>query len=806
MYKLITIAIINVCCLQILCSQAVLVSDAITLEPLPAVLISTRALSFTGLTDASGRVDLPRFKDTDSLVFQRISYKTLTLSYRQLRQQEFRVFLREDPLTLSGITVTASRWQQDKRELPLRISTIRARDILLQQPQTAADMLGISGEVFIQKSQLGGGSPMIRGFAANRVLLSVDGIRMNSAIFRSGNVHNVISLDPFIIENTEVAFGPGSTMYGSDAIGGVMNFSTRQPVFASNNRPRHTDIRAAFRFASANTEKTAHLSLNLGWKKIALLSSASFNDFNHLRMGKHGPTEYLRPSYMIRIHDRDSLLINPNPRLQIPTGYHHLHLMQKIRYAPNEKTDLQYSLLFSQTGDLPRYDRLLRPRGDGLRSAEWYYGPQQWMMATLSATFKSESPLFQQASIKAAHQFFGESRIERHVNNLIRQSRLEQVNVRSLNADFTKTWQQNRYRLFYGTELMVNKVRANGNDTHIDTGNSIPAAPRYPDGARWMSAAIYASGVAKLLPFLSIQSGLRYNIIRLKADFDPILYQLPFNQISINTAALTGSIGLILNPGPLWQLYVNTATGFRAPNIDDASKIFDSSPGFVVVPNPGLQPEFARSSEAGFSKTFGNILKLDISAYLTHLDQAMVRRNFSLNGQDSILYSQEMSRIQAIQNAAFANVWGIQTAAELSLSADLSLLIRYNWQQGIEELEDGSTAPLRHAAPAFGMTRLSYRKKQWHAEAYLIFNSRVSHEALAPEEQGKEYLYASDERGLPFAPAWYTLNLKSLYRMGNFTLSAGIENITNLRYRPYASGITAPGRNLIVSVRYSLSS
>lgn len=805
MLKLISTVVFNVCCLQILYSQAVLVSDAFTLEPLPAVLISASALSFAGLTDPSGRVDLPRFKDTDSLVFQRIGYKTLTLSYNQLQQQHFQVFLREDPLTLSGITVTANRWQQDKRELPMRISTIRARDILLQQPQTAADMLGISGEVFIQKSQLGGGSPMIRGFAANRVLLSVDGIRMNSAIFRSGNVHNVISIDPFIIENTEVAFGPGSTMYGSDAIGGVMNFSTRQPVFATQDCPRHTDIQAAFRFASANTEKTSHLSVNLGWKKIALLSSASFNDFDHLRMGKHGPSEYLRPTFMTRLHDRDTLIINPNPRLQIPTGYRHLHLMQKIRYAPNDKTDLQYSLLFSQTSNLPRYDRLLRPRNNGLRSAEWYYGPQQWMMATLSAAFKSNSPLFQQASIKAAHQYFGESRIERNVNNSIRQSRLEQVNVRSLHADFTKTWPNNRYRLFYGTEFMVNKVRANGKDTNIDTGISVPAAPRYPDGAHWMSAAVYASGIAQILPFLSLQSGLRYNIIRLKADFDPALYLLPFSQIRNNTAALTGSIGLILNPGPLWQLYVNTATGFRAPNIDDASKIFDSSPGFVVVPNPDLQPEFARSSEAGISKTFGNILKLDISAYLTHLDQAMVRRNFSLNGQDSILYSQEMSRIQAIQNAAFANVWGIQTAAELCLSDNLSLLIRYNWQLGIEELEDGSTAPLRHAAPSFGITRLSYRKQQWHAEAYLVFNSQVSHEGLAPEEQGKEYLYASDERGLPYAPAWYTLNLKTRYRTGNFTLSAGIENITNLRYRPYSSGITAPGRNLIVSVRYSLT-
>jgi hemoglobin/transferrin/lactoferrin receptor protein len=750
--------------------------------------------------------ELPALSHADTLVFQLMGYKSLVISYTQLRQLHFRVSLWEDPLTLSGITVMAYRWQQEKRELPLRISTIRARDMLLQQPQTAADMLGSSGEVFIQKSQLGGGSPMIRGFAANRVLLAVDGIRMNSAIFRSGNVHNVISLDPFTIQQTTVAFGPGSTIYGSDAIGGVMHFTTRQPVLATSKKQRQSDIRALIRYASANAEKTTHLSLNLGWKKWALLSSASLNDFSDLRMGRHGPAEYLRPFFATRIHQQDTLVVNPDPRQQIPTGYRHLHLMQKIRYAPNDKVDLQYGIIYSQTSDFPRYDRLLRPRNDGLRSAEWFYGPQQWMLASLTAAFQSKSPLFQQATLRAAHQFFGESRTERNFDNPWQQSRLERVNARSLNVDFTKQWPQRDLRLFYGGEFIFNQVRSTGSDTNIETQRSIPAPPRYPDGANWLSAAAYVNGQARLLSFLSLHAGMRYNLIRLKAAFDPELYQLPFDQLRNQTGALTGSIGLVANPGPLWQIYANTATGFRAPNIDDAAKIFDSSPGFVVVPNPNLKPEYARSVELGISKTFGNVLKVDISAYYTRLNQAMVRRNFTLQGQDSIVYSNEMSRIQAIQNAAFANVRGIQAGAEISFSESLSFLLRYNWQTGIEELDDGSRAPLRHAAPSFGLARLSYRKNQWQAEANMVFNSTVSHEGLAPEEQGKEYLYALDERDLPYAPAWYTLNLKSLYTINPFTFSAGIENLTNLRYRPYSSGITAPGRNLIFSIRYSLSS
>ena len=63
---------------------------------------------------------------------------------------------------------------------------------------SSADVLSIDPNVFIQKSQSGGGSPMIRGMSSSRVLILVDGMRLNNAIFRSGNVHNVISLDRLV--------------------------------------------------------------------------------------------------------------------------------------------------------------------------------------------------------------------------------------------------------------------------------------------------------------------------------------------------------------------------------------------------------------------------------------------------------------------------------------------------------------------------------------------------------------------------------------------------------------------------------
>src|SRR5688572_8821451 len=166
-----------------------------------------------------------------------------------------------DEKTLEGVVISVSKWEQKLNEVPNKIVKINKYDILRNNPQTAADLLGQSGTVFIQKSQLGGGSPMIRGFATNRVLLVFDGVRMNNAIYRSGNLQNIISIDALSTQTAEVIFGPGSLIYGSDAIGGVMDFRTLDARFSNTDKVL---IRGSVlgRYSTANNENTAHADLN----------------------------------------------------------------------------------------------------------------------------------------------------------------------------------------------------------------------------------------------------------------------------------------------------------------------------------------------------------------------------------------------------------------------------------------------------------------------------------------------------------------------------------------------------------------
>lgn len=181
-------------------------------------------------------------------------------------------YTQEDTLsekTLGEVIVSVNKWEQKINEVPNKITKINKLDILRNNPQTAADLLSQTGAVFVQKSQLGGGSPMIRGFATNRVLLVLDGVRMNNAIYRSGNLQNVISIDALSTETAEVIFGPGSLIYGSDAIGGVMDFHTLNAKFSASEKML---VKGSVlgRYSTANKENTIHADVNLGWKKWSL--------------------------------------------------------------------------------------------------------------------------------------------------------------------------------------------------------------------------------------------------------------------------------------------------------------------------------------------------------------------------------------------------------------------------------------------------------------------------------------------------------------------------------------------------------
>jgi hemoglobin/transferrin/lactoferrin receptor protein len=235
-------------------SQTLTVLDSVTGGPVETVvLMSTQPRAFAS-TNAKGQTSIAAFRGSEMVELRVLGYKTQYMSYAEMEALDFTISLKPTSVNLDQVIVSANRWNQTSSNVASRIVSITPREVQLQNPQTAADLLGLSGKVFIQKSQQGGGSPMIRGFATNRLIYTVDGVRMNTAIFRGGNIQNVINLDPFVMEYTEVLFGPGSVMYGSDAIGGVMSFKTIDAELSLNDLA-YIKGKAVTRYASANMMK-----------------------------------------------------------------------------------------------------------------------------------------------------------------------------------------------------------------------------------------------------------------------------------------------------------------------------------------------------------------------------------------------------------------------------------------------------------------------------------------------------------------------------------------------------------------------
>lgn len=779
-------------------SQKMQVVDITNLQPIENVAIFNLQQTKTALTNPSGYADISTFDKSDTLFFQHPSFQETILAYQIIAEINFVVGLTGSTVNLSEVVVSASKWEQKREEVPNKITSIKVKEMTYLNSQTTADLLGNTNEIFIQKSQLGGGSPMIRGFSANSVLLVVDGVRMNNAIYRSGNLQNVISLDPNIIENAEIIFGPGSIIYGSDALGGVMDFHT-QKVLYSQDENNLVKGNAMIRYSSANAEKTGHFDIAFGQKKWGFVTSATFGDFEDLKMGSLNNDEYQRISYQERIGDQDSMVANSDPNIQKYSGYNQVNLMQKIGFKVSESFELNYGFHYSTTSDLPRYDRLIQYEEEYFKYGDWYYGPQEWMMHNFSARFKKNTLLFNDASFIFAYQTSEESRHSRKFNEEIKSSRTENVDMFNLNFDLDKKLSE-KNTLFYGLEGTFNNVQSTAFASNIMTGENFPESTRYPDGgSEYFTAAVYANFKSNLNTKLTLQAGLRYSYVYSLSKFtDKSFYPFPYDEIELSTGALNGSFGLVYRPASSWQMNMNLSSGFRAPNIDDIAKVFDSKPGNVVVPNPGLKPEYVYNIDAGVSKKIGNKIRIEATGFYTIISDMMERSDFQFDGQDSIMYDGEMSNVQAIQNVKSGWIAG----GSISFLADITEHIGFKTTANYMQGEDNEGLPIRHVSPFFGSTGFTYSAKKIKVDFYAVYNGTISNDKLAESEQGKSYIYATDENGNSYSPGWYTLNLKGYYQFTSYLqLNLGLENFLNHRYRPYSSGIVSPGRNFIIALR-----
>ncbi len=786
---------------NILFSQSITVQDKATLQPIPGAIISSNDAATHVMTDYQGMASIDEMKSSTEISIKFTGYQTFITTYDGLLQNNGLVLLTESNHIFDEVVISANRFADTVRQIPQQVEIVTAADMAFNNLQTSADVLQNTGNVFVQKSQLGAGSPVLRGFETNKVLLVVDGIRMNNAIYRGGHLQNIITLDNAAMERVEVLFGPGSVMYGSDALGGVMQFFTKSPTLSMDDNLL-TRVNAFARYSTANQEKTGHFDISLGSKKFGSLTSFTYSDFDDLLQGANRSEDYpdfgKRFVYQGRENGEDIEVPNDDVNLQVASGYSQYDILQKFTFQQNDNVSHQANFQYSTSSDVPRYDRLTEMANGTLRFGEWYYGPQTRLLGSYALQLNNDHGLYDQARIIAGYQYVEESRHDRRFGNPSINHRTEQLDIFTVNADFSKMKGKSTWR--YGLEGTTNHVNSTAFKENINTGDTEPQSTRYPDGGSDVTtAALYLSDQFHLSDRITLNGGVRWSYNSLKAVFvDTTFYPFPFDDVTQQYSNLSGSVGAVWNGNGGLRVTAQGATGFRAPNVDDLAKIFESTAGSVVVPNPDLGPEKTYNVELGISKTFNDKHTIGVNGFYTWYRDAITTQPGTFNGQDSILYDEVLSKVTMNVNALKAYIYGGSAFVSVQLTKSMNLYSTINYTYGRIDT-DTTDSPLDHIPPLFGKTSVDYTIKKFKAEVYAIYNGW----------KHVEDYNLNGEDNYPFAtvdgmPAWATFNIKASYQLTqNFTVQAGVENILDTNYRVFASNISSAGRNVSLTIRGS---
>ncbi len=777
-------------------AQQISVLSASNHAPIENVAVFSSSRESSAITDTIGIVDLSIFTSGDTVIFQHPSYVTSTISMEMLKGIKLVELVRKNVL-IDEFVISASKYRESKLMIPYMVDVLEESMLRESTGLTAAEILEGTGNIMVQKTQGGGGSPVLRGFEANKILLVVDGVRLNNAIYRNGHLQNSITIDHSILERTEVIFGPTSIIYGSDALGGVIHYYTKDPEVAVG-RPTLVKANAYTKFTSANTGFTGHLDFSAGRKRWASLTSVTYKNIGDIRMGSYrNPTlgEWGKVMhYVDQVDGMDSTLANPNPLEQKHTGYSQIDLLQKIRYTPSKYVDWILNLQYSTSSDIDRLDKLNDYNSDNLKYASYYYGPQNRLLTSLKNVLKKDNPLFTNMTNIIAFQRVDEDRYSRKFRSDELLTQMEGVNVFSLNTDLLKVWGPS-HKLNYGLELNHNRVDSEAWYENIISGAQNATQTRYPEGgSETWNASAYASYKWIIGEKGVLNGGARYSRAGLSSEFTAGI--LPYEYIEINNGAFTGSLGFIYTPSDNWQINTILSSGFRNPNVDDFGKV-RAKDDYITIPNETLSPEYSYNAEIGISRIVEGYMKIELVGYYTYLKDAIVRTAYQLNGEDSLDYDGDFYRVTANYNAARGIIYGGSLRFTSNLNRNITLNGTLNYTHGHNISDD---VPLGHIPPIFGRTNITYRRDRFFLDIYAVYQGWKRVEDFSP--------YGEDNDGEAMAygfPSWWTLNLKTGFNLGqHLDLMIAVENLFDTFYKSHAAGISAPGRNFILMARFSI--
>lgn len=658
---------------------------------------------------------------------------------------DFQVYLQPTSISLNNdIVISAKRTLSEEFLTPEALSIIGSKALKQESARTTAEALMGSAGVFVQKTNHGGGSPFIRGLTGNQNLQMIDGIRLNNATFRYGPNQYLATVEPLSLEKIEVVRGAGSVLYGSDALGGVLQVFTKNPTYSSDGFKAGGQLET--KFMSENMEQTSRGEINVATGKVAFLGGFTAHDYGDLvagdSLGKESPTGYYGYSF-------DSKL--------------------KIRLSSNNELILAYQ--YDKQNDVPRYDKIITGY------SKYHFDPQirQLGYARLKSEFNNK--WFRQVTFTASLNQSDETRILQKNGKTLITNEHDLVNtyggIVEVQSNPWKNWS-----FISGVEYYYDKVESS--KTEINNGEVTKKRGYYPDGSNSGSMAVFTSHTFSF-GIVDLNLGGRFTSYSIQSE------DAEFGDVNVNPSAFVGNGSLLFRVNKNHNLILSANSAFRAPNLNDLSSFGSFSNG-IEVPNPDLKPEKSFNTEIGWKARY-NKFSGSIFLYRNNLTNLIERIEAEYNGQDSL----DGEKVYKKTNFSKAFIQGVEGELQYEFLPFLSAYGNLTYTYGQNETVD---EPITRIPPLNGRLGLYFicpRGKGYWARAEWL--SAAKQDRLSAGDKTDSRI---PEGG---TPGWNVFNIRAGWNSQHLSITAGLNNLLNEGYRTHGSGVDGYGRSLWLAVR-----
>jgi TonB-dependent heme/hemoglobin receptor len=653
---------------------------------------------------------------------------------------------------LDQIQVTATRREETVLEVPMGITVIDAEQIRTQAPQTVVDLLHGEPGTYVQQTTPGQGVVIIRGLKGSEVLHLVDGFRLNNAFFRNSPNQYIALVDPLNLDRIEAVRGPMSTLYGSDAMGGVLQFLTPEPRFTGSQWQSDVLIRA--RYSSADESTHSRVAFQAGREGFGIAGGVSYQDIGTLRVG--GGEELPYTAYEQRSGDI------------------------KLLFAPGNGHEFILSGQFSEQPETPRHDALVPGFGQEQgESAEFLFKPQQRKFGQLRYRYTEATAFADSIEMQIGRQDIVDDRTTRDTGSPNREIEENTSELLGFTGQFAKTLGESHY-LTYGWEYYADEVSSFRERFNIDTGVTSARPSRYPDGSTMDSLALYVADDWYVTERFDLNGGVRYS--RFDIDLPATINGIG---VSLEPDDVSGHVGFAYRITDALRLVGNAGRGFRAPNIFDLGTFGDRPSNRFNIPNPNLKPETVNTFDIGFK--YGDAQwQWEAMAFRSHYKDKIT----------SVLTGEQTDTGREIvqsRNATKLVLWGVESGLRYLPSDAWQFYATATYTRGDEEFEGDEYAADR-IPPLFGkLGGIWSPGNGWDFEAFTLYAARQ--DRLSPRDEVDARINPNGTAG------WATINGRVGWRAPDAVLlQLQLENLTDKRYREHGSGLDQPGRNVSLSV------